>query len=316
MNLKPLLIGSAVLGLLATRVWAAQAPPVPIPPPRPIVSAPISLPLAPAGITSAPVVVPGTTAPQALPPVPVPPAMNTAFKWDAEQKEVTPKPGETNAPFTFAFTNTSSSEVIITGVRASCGCTMVSTPAIPWKIPAGSNGQISASVDLRGKSGVLMKSLSVDSTAGPKYLIMKINLGATDYANAASGQMDRVRNQQLAMTDRQVVFRGDCARCHVQPAVGKTGESLFSAACAICHEGPHRATMVPDLRALNKPTDAQFWRSWVMFGREGSLMPAFAQDRGGFLTPEQIESLVQYLTTRPKTAGVFQPAPVLPPAVK
>jgi mono/diheme cytochrome c family protein len=170
-------------------------------------------------------------------------------------------------------------------------------PAQPWVLASGASGQIEVSVDLRGKSGVLMKSLSLDTTVGPRHVVFKVNIPGNPLAQAAMA--DRLKNQQLALADRQAVFKGDCARCHAEPARGRTGGELFAAACVICHDTPHRASMVPDLYALNKPVDAHYWRTWISFGREGSLMPAFAQSRGGPLTDEQIASVVEYLITNP-----------------
>jgi mono/diheme cytochrome c family protein len=92
------------------------------------------------------------------------------------------------------------------------------------------------------------------------------------------------------------VFRGDCARCHVTPTVGKKGGELYTTACAICHEAPHRATMVPDLRAIKTPTGKEFWTQWISNGKPGSLMPAFASALGGPLNDEQIQSLAELLT--------------------
>src|SRR4030095_14910931 len=91
------------------------------------------------------------------------------------------------------------------------------------------------------------------------------------------------------------VFRNDCASCHVTPAVGKKGYELYQAACGVCHDAEHRASFVPNLRALNKPTNHNYWLTWVMYGREGSLMPAFAKAKGGPLDEEQIQSLADYL---------------------
>ena len=89
--------------------------------------------------------------------------------------------------------------------------------------------------------------------------------------------------------------KGDCARCHVEPVIGKMGKDLFTAACGICHEGEHRATMVPDLHALPHETNAEFWKTWTAHGKIGSLMPAFAQTDGGPLSDQQIASLTDYL---------------------
>jgi len=108
--------------------------------------------------------------------------------------------------------------------------------------------------------------------------------------------MDRTRIQQMVAIDRQAVFKGDCAKCHAEPTVGKMGHELYVAGCGICHDAEHRAAMVPDLRALKHPTNAEHWRQWITASKPGSLMPAFSQAHDGPLNDEQIASLVNYLT--------------------
>ena len=126
------------------------------------------------------------------------------------------------------------------------------------------------------------------------------------------GANDRQTNQKLALADRQAVFKGDCAKCHVEPTVNKMGQQLFTAACGICHEGEHRASMVPDLRALPKEKNADYWRTWITYGRPGSLMPAFSKAEGGILDDAQIASLVSYLMTAIPAAPAA-PTTVFPP---
>jgi hypothetical protein len=53
--------------------------------------------------------------------------------------------------------------------------------------------------------------------------------------------------------------------------------------------------MVPDLAKLTIPTNEEFWRTWITYGKPGSLMPSFAQSQGGPLDDIQIASLAQYL---------------------
>ena len=108
--------------------------------------------------------------------------------------------------------------------------------------------------------------------------------------------MDRLKNMRLAMADRQAVFKGECARCHSEPAAGKSGAQLYTAVCGNCHDSIHRAALVPDLKALAHPTSPEHWRKWIVEGKTGSMMPAFAQSAGGPLENGQIESLVQFLT--------------------
>ena len=244
------------------------------------------------------------------------PAVTTpadAIVWDAEFKEHTATYGDTNAVIVFWLTNKHNAEVIVNSVRPSCGCTVAKLPAQPWHIKAGDSGPIEASLDLRGKFGTLTKSLYVDSSSGPKTLLFKVTIPDRQGAISMSDP-DRLRNVQLATADRQVVFRNaECAKCHAEPAHGKLDVPLYQAACAICHDSVHRATMVPDLRALKHPTNGDYWRTWIKYGRAGSLMPAFAKSQDGPLTDEQIESLVNYLVrttpTTPQPANVTKPGP-------
>jgi mono/diheme cytochrome c family protein len=115
---------------------------------------------------------------------------------------------------------------------------------------------------------------------------------------AAAAMDQRIGNEQIARTDRQAVFRGRCASCHVPAKTRLVGADLFRAACAICHESPHRAGMVPDLAERGSGKKADYWTRWIESGREGSLMPAFAVEKHGILTSAETATLAQYLTRR------------------
>lgn len=283
----------AVGRVLPTRVNApAPTPPPPLPPgvgqPQPSVA-----PLTPQPSPNAP------RMPSAMPP--------GVLAWDAEVKEVSLKPGEVDAHYVFYFTNVSSGNVVITSAAASCGCTVPKLPPVPWTNAPGAVGEIPVNMNVAGKSGVVFKTVTINSDKGPKMLTVKANIAAAPAATAQP--MDRARNQELAKTDRQAVFKGDCARCHVEPARGKYGKDLYEKACGICHEAEHRASMVPDLHALNHDTNPDYWKTWISQGKPNSLMPAFALSQGGPLSDDQIASLVQYLSVaipQPKRAGQGQ----------
>ena len=129
------------------------------------------------------------------------------------------------------------------------------------------------------------------------------------------GDTERLKNMQLALADRQVVFKNqDCAKCHADETKGKTdGRQIYAAACSVCHESHIRAAMVPDLKRLTHPTmDAEYWRNWVKFGKPGTMMPAFAQVEGGPLSDAQVESLVEFLQRAfpaRRLPGVLAPGP-------
>jgi cytochrome c5 len=96
---------------------------------------------------------------------------------------------------------------------------------------------------------------------------------------------ERANGLAVARTDRQAVFKADCASCHAKPAQGKYGKPLYDAVCGICHDAEHRAeAAVPDLHNLKVPTSNEFWRTWIAHGKAGSLMPAFSAAEGGPLT--------------------------------
>jgi cytochrome c553 len=250
-----------------------------------------------------PLVRPGPTTPASIPPVPgqLPPAPQPAQRalpagilaFDAETKEATVKPGELAANYHFLITNVSPAEVIITRVQPSCGCTTAQLPPMPWKLAAGGDGQIPVTMNVQGKSGLVTKTLTIYTEQGQKTLILKTTIIPPDPQLMTAA--DRDRNQLLAKTDRQVVFKGDCAHCHVEPVIGKSGKELYVAACGICHEAEHRATMVPDLRNLPNDTNAEYWKLMCTIGKTNTLMPAFAQAHGGPLSDAQITSLVNFL---------------------
>jgi len=110
----------------------------------------------------------------AAPPAPTPDS--GPLKWDAESKECTPRPGDLSVDFTFCATNTSGTEVSINALRPSCGCTTAQLPATPYKLAPGSNVTISVSMNLAGKMGRVTKSVTVDSSAGLKSLLVTANI--------------------------------------------------------------------------------------------------------------------------------------------
>lgn len=300
----------AVLIVASTPLLAQN--PAPVAPANPAVVKPIA-------VTPPTAAIP---APAVAAPAPDP----NALKWSAETLDYNPKPGEASAPFTFYVTNVSATSVSITSLRTSCGCTVAQLPPLPaepFKLGAGSNAPINVTMDLRGKVGTVMKSINVDTSVGAKSLLVRVNMPAPEPAPVAAatpGQpagMDRAKNIQNALADRQAVFKGDCASCHVEKGKGKMGAELYAASCGICHDAEHRAAMVPDLKIPRGLRDLSFWQKWIMEGKPGTMMPAFAQIHGGPLSQDQIDSLTVYLyQTYPKSpAALLTPQTPAPHAV-
>jgi len=215
--------------------------------------------------------------------------------WDAEQKTVDASNDQDFARFTFSFTNVSPGIVAILSGRGSCSCTTVQLPPTPWLIPAGGTGQIEADINLAvaGRTGIIFKQAIISTDKGTKNLLLRANIQPPVPVNMTADQL--AAGIAAAKVDRQAVFKGDCAACHMKNIEGKNGVDLFKATCAICHEAEHRATMVPDLGKLTVPTNEEFWRTWITIGKPGTLMPAFATSQGGPLNEMQVASLAAYL---------------------
>ena len=246
-------------------------------------------------LTNNPLVVTPPPAPPQPPQPAASPAALTNLVFDAETKEYEAKLGEGIATFTFHLKNVSGVPVHVLGVHASCGCTAAKLPPMPWVIRPGTNEELSATMQLAGKPpGKTMKTLTISSTNGTKTIFVTAIIPAPPIAMT---EADRQKNMELAAKDRQAIFKNDCAKCHVDKSKGLLGAKLYVEACGICHDSPIRAQMIPDLASLNHPVDANFWRTITAEGKLNSMMPAFAQEHGGPLTKEQIDSLVTYMTT-------------------
>jgi mono/diheme cytochrome c family protein len=192
-------------------------------------------------------------------------------------------------------------------------------PVLPHRIAPGESDQIEVAMNLAGKSGTVVKAVVVDTSAGTKTLLLRVEIPAASSTNsfvvpggtaAVDADARRAAGMAAAAADRQAIFKGDCAKCHVEPATGKEGRELYAASCGICHDAEHRASMVPDLKALPHPTSPEFWQAMITEGKPGTLMPAFSEKNGGNLTDIQIASLVKHLSrtipanpTSPKAAS-------------
>jgi len=261
----------------------------------------IALAIFAAGILTAAAQVPPPTGPVSTAPVYVPdlshaggPLPDGVIVWDELMKNTDAANGQDFARFIFSFTNVTAENVTILSVHPSCGCTTAELPPVPWTIPAGTGGQIKVAVNLAGKNGTIIKTVNVATDKGSKTLTLRINILPAPPA-APMSEAERDRGIAAAKVDRQAVFKGDCASCHIPKIEGKYAQQLYDAVCAVCHEAANRATMVPDLHNLKVPTNEEFWRTWITAGKAGSLMPAFATSQGGPLTDMQIASLAAFL---------------------
>lgn len=300
----------------------ASRQPVVEPKPAPPVLVPVPFVPTPA---PAPVVV--QAPPPALPPPVAPPAVKpppvinpadlpaTVVVWDAVQKNVTVNAGDLTAKFLFSLTNVSAEPVTLVSAPSSCGCTVPKLPPLPWVIAPGTAGSFEVNMDLRGKMGTVIKTITFGTDKGTKHLLVQTTITPMP-TTAGMVPGSRERNQQMAAADRQAVFRGDCASCHAN-TTNKLGKELYTSVCGVCHEAEHRATSVPDLKVARIERNDDYWRNWIRNGRAGSMMPAFAQSAGGILDDAQVASLVEYLAkTMPAKPDLLPPnSPLLPPPI-
>jgi mono/diheme cytochrome c family protein len=221
--------------------------------------------------------------------------------FDSETKTYDAKAGEASAPFVFNLTNVWTNEIVMERTATSCGCTVAKLPEQPWHLKPSAHGEIKVTVNLAGKPpGLTQKEVTVFTSVGVRLLTVKVNIPFV-----AMTEAQRKANAEKAVKDRQSIFhRGateddNCAACHIDKGLGKSGPVLYAADCGICHDSPHRATGVPDLKAVAgiKETSFNYWKEWISDGgKVGSMMPAFAMTRGGPLGEAEINSLAAYLT--------------------
>ena len=223
------------------------------------------------------------------------PSVENILTWDAVAKTHNAEPGKQDIGFEFRFQNKTGGEVRIKRADSSCGCTVARLPKLPWIITVGQKGGIPVTMDIRGKTGVITKTITIVTDKGIIPLKARVAIGNTSKTLTKRSKEERAANLRAAAQNRQAIFQGKCADCHVKPTVGKHGKLLYATACGICHESKNRAPFVPDLRPLANGKDKQYWQQWTAQSKPNTLMPAFAKEHGGSLDEKQIKTLVAYL---------------------
>lgn len=206
------------------------------------------------------------------------------------------KPEDTSAPFSIYVTNVWTNPIVIESVHTSCHCTVATMPANPWVFQPGESGVVSATVELEGQDGLVTKVLTFFTSVGERVVTLIVSIPPPPRpGDAPLSEAQRQAAATKAAADARAIFKGDCASCHVDKARGLLGRDLYAASCGICHDSPHRAGMVPDLRALKQPGTLDYWTQIISYGKPNTLMPGFARAQGGPLSDLQVASLAAWL---------------------
>ena len=224
------------------------------------------------------------------------PVIKNILTWDAVSKAHKATPGEQDIGFAFRFRNDSGGEVRVKRADSTCGCTVARLPKLPWIIASGEQGSIPVTMDIRGKTGLITKTVILVTDKGLIPLKARVDIADEPEPLKKRSKEERAANLRAAAQNRQAIFQGKCVECHVKPTIGKRGKQLYTTACGICHEAKDRASFVTDLRPLASGKDRQYWEQWTAESKPGTLMPAFAKKHGGPLDDSQIKTLVAYLT--------------------
>ena len=99
-----------------------------------------------------------------------------------------------------------------------------------------------------------------------------------------------------------VAFLGACKKPDPPPAPLTRGAELYGRMCAVCHgekgEG-YKADQAPRLagQEFQSSVSDDHLRQAIKNGRNATTMSAWAKDRGGPLSPEDIEEVIKFLRT-------------------
>ncbi len=149
-------------------------------------------------------------------------------------------------------------------------------------IEPGGQGELKATVNLKGKRGRIVKTIQVQ-TNDPERPVVVLKLYAT--------VKDPYHSQKFPADE---IFHSPCRRCHIDRGMGKRGGPLFWADCLPCHQ---RGKTGPPVETMKKRPEEELYKA-IQMGVPGTMMPGFSLYAGGPLTDADIKSLVEYIKNR------------------
>jgi cytochrome c oxidase cbb3-type subunit 3 len=108
-------------------------------------------------------------------------------------------------------------------------------------------------------------------------ILVMSSVGCHRRIGPPNDQEELMRPEDIVSFDR--LYKQNCSACH-----GENGSG-----------GPALDLANPDYQAL---VDDESLRHWITFGMPGTEMPAFGESAGGFLTPQQVDTLVAGMRSR------------------
>ena len=205
---------------------------------------------------------------------------------------------------TFVLYNVGGKPLRIYDVETSCGCTVVD---VTHKVlHPGEFTELKVTLDTSIKLGKTKKKITVKSN-DPKTPELALYLTGT-----VIHQM--MGHEKIEVKDPLVLFKGECATCHVDKGKGKVGKDLFVADCSMCHglNGEGVKDIAPSLLTGDYNDEKVFTavRKVIAEGSPNSpQMPPFSKAKGGPLNDDEIDSLMNFLryqSTLAKTGQLNQ----------
>jgi hypothetical protein len=133
-----------------------------------------------------------------------------------------------NADFEFTFTNNSGLTVILSGVKASCGCTTPGWTREP--IPPGKNGFVKASFNPKGRPGYFNKTLTLKTNLDATPVILQIKGTVTNDETEKDNNRLSYRLGRLQFKNRTINF----GKVYInKPAISQEFDILNSSDSAV-----------------------------------------------------------------------------------
>ena len=142
----------------------------------------------------------------------------------------------------------------------------------------GERGRINVSVDIRGKTGRISKTIQVYAN-DPANPVTKLTV--------TMDIKDRVHLNQYKATE---IFSEKCRDCHVDQGKGKTGWDLFKADCFMCHNAGKNSSLT---QMSKKPKD--YLLRVIRQGVDNTVMPGWDAKADGPLDDAEIKSLIDLI---------------------